>query len=366
MQVPQYAPLSDPNKNNSRLKAIKSSPCRAEAETTSATSAVAQFMPVVNVIPWFRDTPSKESNNRKLKTIPLKLVPNAKLMLPAPFSFPVIYRKASAFNHQAAMTTTATTPGGTQPHTGSRSPFLNVFRKKPRPEAPSPDSGIVSDNQAPTPPKLTFTQRVHMHKNLRDGKIPDNYQSRHHFVAPSTSMSGFPGFKSKEKSSKLTKNKAFSADAISQLDPANLIEALEVIGDDQPIVARSIPKHAKLESDPNKEERRLRQNCIYEPEVYDKMLSDSLQMCDLLQTHLTDCITSTRAKSPPPTSPFRSPQRKNPNPPDDDDMRYTTIKPVPLASPIILSSITKKAPPPVPPKPTSVKPVNKNILSFAV
>lgn len=66
---------------------------------------------------------------------------------------------------------------------------------------------------------------------------------------------------------------------------------------------RSIPKHAVLEIDPNKEaEKRLR-HCIFEPEVYDKMLSDSLLVCDMLEKHLDDCIVSVRAKSPQPSSP---------------------------------------------------------------
>ncbi|KAK6032278.1 hypothetical protein OSTOST_01551 [Ostertagia ostertagi] len=32
--------------------------------------------------------------------------------------------------------------------------------------------------------------------------------------------------------------------------------------------------------------------------VYDSMLIDSLRVCDMLQTHLDECITSVRAKSP--------------------------------------------------------------------
>lgn len=61
---------------------------------------------------------------------------------------------------------------------------------------------------------------------------------------------------------------------------------------------RSIPKHAVIEIDPKKEEKRQRDNCLFEPEVYDKMLTESMMVCDMLQMHLNDCIINTRAKSP--------------------------------------------------------------------
>ncbi|KJH43193.1 hypothetical protein DICVIV_10792 [Dictyocaulus viviparus] len=77
-------------------------------------------------------------------------------------------------------------------------------------------------------------------------------------------------------------------------DPAALVEALETIAAEQPIVARSIPKHAKI----TKHEDRSMRNCLFEQKVYDSMLFDSLRVCDLLQSHLDDCIVSVRAKSP--------------------------------------------------------------------
>ncbi|VDO65075.1 unnamed protein product [Heligmosomoides polygyrus] len=73
-----------------------------------------------------------------------------------------------------------------------------------------------------------------------------------------------------------------------------MVEALETIAAEQPLVARSIPKHAKI----TKREDRSMRNCLFEQEVYDSMLIDSLRVCDLLQTHLDECITSVRAKSP--------------------------------------------------------------------
>ncbi|VDM59995.1 unnamed protein product [Angiostrongylus costaricensis] len=77
-------------------------------------------------------------------------------------------------------------------------------------------------------------------------------------------------------------------------DPVALVEALETIAAEQPIVARSIPKHAKI----TKCEDRSMRNCLFDQEVYDSMLFDSLRVCDLLQSHLDDCIISVRAKSP--------------------------------------------------------------------
>ncbi|VDO54648.1 unnamed protein product, partial [Haemonchus placei] len=102
-----------------------------------------------------------------------------------------------------------------------------------------------------------------------------------------------------------------SFDALLEEDPAVLVEALETIAAEQPIVARSIPKHAKI----TKREDRSMRNCLFEQEVYDSMLIDSLRVCDLLQTHLDECITSVRAKSPencPSSTISSSPSLKRP------------------------------------------------------
>ncbi|ETN84975.1 hypothetical protein NECAME_01537 [Necator americanus] len=90
------------------------------------------------------------------------------------------------------------------------------------------------------------------------------------------------------------KEQSQSFDVLLEEDPAALVEALETIASEQPIVARSIPKHAKI----TKKEDKSMRNCLFEQEVYDSMLFDSLRVCDLLQTHLDECISSVRAKSP--------------------------------------------------------------------
>jgi len=104
------------------------------------------------------------------------------------------------------------------------------------------------------------------------------------------------------------RGKAFSADAINELDPYYLTEALMNLADEQPVVARSVPKHAAIYPDERKREERLRRDCLFEREIYDKMMADSLLICDLLQSHLSDCIAGVRAKSPTAlSSPFTSP-----------------------------------------------------------
>lgn len=60
--------------------------------------------------------------------------------------------------------------------------------------------------------------------------------------------------------------------------------------------------------DERKHEERLRRDCLFEDEFYDRILSDSLTVCDLLQSHLNDCIVGVRARSPTALySPFTSP-----------------------------------------------------------
>ena len=124
--------------------------------------------------------------------------------------------------------------------TKSSSPFLSVFRKKKPSPTPSdsPDPPEKKKEKSPKSPQITFTQRVKMHKDLRDGKIPD-FLCQNPSMVPSTSLAPFPLFK-KDDSSKMKKTKAFSADAINYLDPDYLTEALAAIGDEQPIVARFV------------------------------------------------------------------------------------------------------------------------------
>ncbi|CAJ0572806.1 unnamed protein product, partial [Mesorhabditis spiculigera] len=127
---------------------------------------------------------------------------------------------------------------------------------------------------------MSFTDRVKAHKSAKSGK--------------KDTSSTLPPQLSKKEKKLAAQNKAYSFDALVEEDPMMLVESLKAIADDQPLVARSIPKHAKI---PQKPKDPLR-NCLFEQEVYDTMLSDSLKVCDLLASHLDDCMAHVRAKSP--------------------------------------------------------------------
>lgn len=58
-----------------------------------------------------------------------------------------------------------------------------------------------------------------------------------------------------------------SFDVLLEEDPAALVEALETIAAEQPLVARSIPKHAKI----TKREDRSMRNCLFEQEVGEQL-----------------------------------------------------------------------------------------------
>ncbi|KAL3989345.1 hypothetical protein ACH3XW_27295 [Acanthocheilonema viteae] len=75
-------------------------------------------------------------------------------------------------------------------------------------------------------------------------------------------------------------------------NPGYLMEALETLADAQPRVARSIPKHAVIDTS-NFAARSL-DNCLFDSTVYDAMLHDSLKVCEMLQDHLNQCILIAR------------------------------------------------------------------------
>ncbi|GMR31573.1 hypothetical protein PMAYCL1PPCAC_01768, partial [Pristionchus mayeri] len=100
--------------------------------------------------------------------------------------------------------------------------------------------------------------------------------------------------KSPVKKGKLAKKTQVHAEFSSNMslddDPESLIESLQALGDDQPKVARSIPKNSK----PQKHIDRSLKDCLYTQEVYDGMLEDSLKMCDLLASHFDECMENVR------------------------------------------------------------------------
>uniref|UniRef100_A0AC35TQK1 BLOC-1-related complex subunit 5 n=1 Tax=Rhabditophanes sp. KR3021 TaxID=114890 RepID=A0AC35TQK1_9BILA len=132
--------------------------------------------------------------------------------------------------------------------------------------------------------KLTFTQR-------------QNLAMTQSMTLPELKATSPKGGKRDKKGTKRDRHyRASSQEPNSQRENDFLIQSLETLAEEPPIVARSIPKGAvREEIDYN--EKSL-QNCLFDAEVYDKMLADSLKACDILKDHLNDCVGHIRGMSP--------------------------------------------------------------------
>ncbi|CAD6187459.1 unnamed protein product [Caenorhabditis auriculariae] len=161
------------------------------------------------------------------------------------------------------------------------SPFFSLFHRKKKVNGAVSSDNLKSASSSPVKKEDKYLNNKENKKNELSHTLPIIDAKR-----------------SSKKSSKGRKDlgKSVSMDVLLEGDAAVLVEALEAIGDEKPIVARSIPKHAKIVK---KEDNSLK-NCLFEQEVYDTMLSDSLRVCEMLQSHLDDCMVSVRAKSPDP------------------------------------------------------------------
>ncbi|KAI6205417.1 hypothetical protein M3Y94_00789800 [Aphelenchoides besseyi] len=171
------------------------------------------------------------------------------------------------------------------------SSLLALFHRKKR-QTSAPVAPQSSQHIKPPPSPFTIAQRFRLHRDRRQTNHPmkTSQSQTLHTSKPKRSTKHPP----KET---LTRSKALSADNICDLDPEILTDALLALGE-QPIVARSTPKHAVItETARDVEERRFR-HCIFEPAVYDKMLSDSLLVCDLLTASLDELAIEIRAQSP--------------------------------------------------------------------
>ncbi|CAI4230034.1 unnamed protein product [Auanema sp. JU1783] len=164
---------------------------------------------------------------------------------------------------------------------GKSSPFLSLFHRKKRINGTKTSDDIKS---VLTPTKTVQTKTNNSQKS-KAKKLPD-----------SKTLPASIHRKKKGREKSFWGTKSQSLDDLIPFDPCALLEALETIAADKPMVARSIPKHAKI----MKKEDKSMNNCLFEKEVYDSMLCDSLRVCDLLQSHLDDCIVSVRTKSPEP------------------------------------------------------------------
>uniref|UniRef100_A0A915BU98 Uncharacterized protein n=2 Tax=Parascaris univalens TaxID=6257 RepID=A0A915BU98_PARUN len=166
--------------------------------------------------------------------------------------------------------------------------------------APLADLATIEQHQQVTPTNSAFMDKIRYHRSARSKFNRDVNEIRQNSVP--TQSSTLPVRTKSDKQSRNQRNllgaqkKAFSADAVFTADPTYLMEALETLAEEQPVVARSIPKHAPI--DTSDFAQRSLDNCLFDASVYDNMLCDSLKVCQLLQNHLNECIVTVRAKSP--------------------------------------------------------------------
>ncbi|VDK20402.1 unnamed protein product, partial [Anisakis simplex] len=129
----------------------------------------------------------------------------------------------------------------------------------------------------------TFAEKIRHHKNSRSklhsrdsksearpGSVPAESSTLPNLAAVSAGKKDLA-----DRNQLRRQQKAFSADAVYSLEPLYLMEALETLAEDQPLVARSIPKHARV--DTSGFAKRSLDNCLFDSTVYDNMLCDSLK-----------------------------------------------------------------------------------------
>uniref|UniRef100_A0A914WLB2 Uncharacterized protein n=1 Tax=Plectus sambesii TaxID=2011161 RepID=A0A914WLB2_9BILA len=176
------------------------------------------------------------------------------------------------------------------------SPFRMIFSRKKRINGTKSIDDIKSNGKA---------QNGHS-RDVVNG-LPDKSQPPPPAVTKATTLPSISKeTKTKTKDHKeqgkkqllIGQEKAKSMEALHADDTNYLTEALQTLGDEQPRVARSIPKHAPNDNSYQNFADRSLQNCIYGHEVYEGMVADSLKVCDLLQHHLDDLVLAVR-KSPP-------------------------------------------------------------------
>ncbi|MFH4984265.1 hypothetical protein AB6A40_010974 [Gnathostoma spinigerum] len=135
-------------------------------------------------------------------------------------------------------------------------------RSHSRSKSKSPDRTAVSTANVP----VRSTDPL-MKKSTKDGRKPNSFW----------------------------KPRSFSADSLLDSDSMILTETLEALGEDQPIVARSIPKHAPIVTS-DFAEKSLK-NCLFDASVYENMLGDSLKVgsffsrqcnCDRLSSSISN------------------------------------------------------------------------------
>ncbi|CAG9530314.1 unnamed protein product [Cercopithifilaria johnstoni] len=124
-------------------------------------------------------------------------------------------------------------------------------------------------------PKTDFTDHKRCFKNSRMHQ-PENSSSSQSDTLSNVRSRSESRSMFKKSPVLLISKKAYSVGAMNQSDPGYLMEALETLADAQPRVARSIPKHAIIDTS-NFAARSL-DNCLFDATVYDAMLHDSLKV----------------------------------------------------------------------------------------
>lgn len=126
---------------------------------------------------------------------------------------------------------------------------------------------------------FTFTDHKRYYKNSRTHEVENFSPSRPDVLPDVRSRSESRSLI--EKGSVLpVRKKAYSTDAMNHADRGYLMEALETLADAQPLVARSIPKHAVV--DTSSFAARSLDNCLFDATVYDAMLHDSLKVPSII------------------------------------------------------------------------------------
>lgn len=138
---------------------------------------------------------------------------------------------------------------------------------------------LQKQQQQHEPERTDFTDHKRYYKNSRMHQPENHLPSQSDILSNARSRSESRSML--EKTPVLPK-KAYSVSAMNyHSDPGYLMEALETLADAQPRVARSIPKHAIIDTS-NFAARSL-DNCLFDATVYDAMLHDSLKVYSVLK-----------------------------------------------------------------------------------
>lgn len=158
-------------------------------------------------------------------------------------------------------------------------PASTSWARYPQQHQQQPPQEISNSN-------FTFTDRVRYHKSSRKHKRAGTLDGAEDLF-PGSLLNARSRSETRTVAKKspvmVAPKKAYSVDAVNQSDAAYLMEALETLADAQPRVARSIPKHAAV--DTSHFAARSLDNCLFDAQVYDTMLLDSIKVCCLFQIY---------------------------------------------------------------------------------